>query len=216
MKKSSAVVMGIMAVTIVVLAFLLYRSGKEVEGTTIIVPGDTSFHKPITSNPVPVQEIRPVIPAKPVKPIIVYLKDSSGNVFIDTNEIKARYEAVICELEALLTDYETIRLYSDTINDTTAKVRAVIQDKVTENRLQAGREVSFMNLRPISIKTVTLDRKGAVIWGIAMGYNFQIDPLFGVNVDYVSPKSNLFGITLGTGFMVPKDRFILFRCGMKF
>jgi hypothetical protein len=65
-----------------------------------------------------------------------------------------------------LSEYETTRYYKDSINDTTAKVKAVIQDKVKENRLQAGRKVSFMNYRPVAMKTVVLEKKKPFFRGL--------------------------------------------------
>jgi len=216
MNKTIAIVIGLMAITIIVLSILLYRAGKEVESTTISVPGDTSFHNPVTTTPKPVQEIKPESHNEPIPPIIIYLKDSSGVISVDTNAIKDRYQEKICELESLITEYETIRLYSDTVNDTSAKVRAVIRDKVQRNRLQDGRSVSFMNTRPIQINMKTVLRKGAWLWGLAGGWNFMGDPLVGANFDYISKQNVMFGVTLGTGFLVNSDRFILLRWSQKF
>jgi len=206
---------GLMALAIIILSVLLYRSGKISEGVTITKQGDTAYRSPVTSNPIPTSEIRPVLPQQSRKPIIVYLKDSSGVISIDTMEIIARYSKTICELDSLLTELKTVRFYSDTVSDTSAKVRAVIKDQVTDNRLQAGRQVLFMNYRPISMKIVTLDRKGAFLWGLTGGYSFMGDPLFGVNMDYITVKNRMIGVTLGTGFLIPGNRFILLRYSQK-
>jgi len=131
---------------------------KEKPGTTVIIPGDSTYHKPVISNPKLVAEIKPAIPVSHPVPAIIYRKDTSGKQIIDTNAIKAQQQVIIDSLLNLLSEYETTRIYIDSVNDTTAKVKAVIQDKVKENCLQAGRKVSFMNYRPVAMKTVILEK----------------------------------------------------------
>ena len=126
-----------------------------------VIKGDTVYREKIISDPRLVGEIRPTAPAiHPEPPVIIYKRDTSGRVSVDTNAIKTRYESIIRMKDSLISELLTIRIYRDTVNDSSAQVSAVINDRVQNNRLQAGREVQFKNYRPkIEITPPVIERK---------------------------------------------------------
>jgi len=199
-----------------ILYFYFFGKDEPPEVTTIIVPGDSTF---TVVDSIPdinlIGEDTTDIPVPgTVDPIIIYMKDTSSGKVIDTLAIKARYEKLIHKKDSLIRELMIRRNYSDTIHNAKAEIDAIIGLSVQYNRLLPDRTYFFKNNRAKVIQqpAATIDR--ALYWGINAGYHFDMDILFGVNLDYQVKKS-LFGINLTTGFK-PNNRFILLKYGKKF